>query len=320
LEADGDSVRLALFVALVVGALALSPVVRADPGDVIKIGRLSQQMGSGRANISASISVRRAEPGRQAQQPQSQRIDLVVRRAPGRAGEDLPVRYPALPVNSALARNPQPFGPDSFWYPIGSGRICMYAPNSVLPCYTLVGAGNKAPAAHLSPQAIAASVADRLSLSPGRIDASPRLRGLTGAASWFWLDPSPRAEELTVSLAGETVTVSADPATIEWQFGDGTSLAGGPGRPYEPGAPPAGAVVRVYQTRCLPGDRGRNPYVLASCGSTGYPVEATIVWQITFSAQGPVNATGALPTRTTSTSITYPVSEARGFLISGSSK
>jgi hypothetical protein len=320
LEADAYSLGLALFAALVIGALALSPVVRADPGGVIKIGRLSQQMGSGRAQVGASISVRRAEPGREAQQPQSQRINIVVRRAPGSAGADLPVRYPALPVNSALARNPQPFGPGSFWYPIGSGRVCMYAPDSVLPCFTLVGAGSKAAGPGLNPGAIAASVADRLSLAPGRIDASPRLRGLTGAASWFWLDPAPSTEELTVSLAGETVTVSADPATIEWQFGDGTSLAGGPGRPYEPGAPPAGAVVRVYQTRCLPGDQGRNPYVLAGCGSTGYPVGATIVWQITFSARGPVNATGALPTRTTATSITYPVSEARGFLISGSSK
>ena len=197
----------------------------------------------------------------------------------------------------------------------------MYAPDSVLPCYTLVGPGGNAPAGQqLNPQAIAVSVAEHLALTPGAIHASPRQTGLTGAPSWFWLDPAPRAEELTVSLAGETVTVSADPATVEWQFGDGTSLAGGPGRAYELGPPPAGSVVRVYQTRCLPGDQGRNPYVLATCGSTGYRVEATIDWQIRFSARGPINATGALPTRTTATSITYPVSEARGFLISGSSR
>jgi hypothetical protein len=197
----------------------------------------------------------------------------------------------------------------------------MYAPSSVLPCYRLVSSGKKAPAGpRLDPQAIAASVSERLGLSPGEIQASPRRTGLTGAASWFWLDPAPRPEELAVSLAGETVTISAAPATVEWEFGDGTSLAGGPGRAYEPGPPPAGAVARVYQTRCLPGDQGRNPYVLASCGSTGYPVEATIVWQITFSARGPINVTGALPTRTTATSIAYPVSEARGYLVSGSSR
>ncbi len=45
-----------------------------------------------------------------------------------------------------------------------------------------------------------------------------------------------------------------------------------------------------------------------------------IVWRITFSARGPVDASGALPSRTTATSIAYPVSEARGFLISGGSR
>ena len=110
------------------------------------------------------------------------------------------------------------------------------------------------------------------------------------------------------------------PVTVEWRFGDGASLAGGPGRPYGPGLPPADAVVRVYQTRCLPGDQGRNPYVLPSCSSTGYPVDAIIVWRITFSARGPIDSTGTLPTRTTATSIAYPVSEARGFLTAGGSQ
>ena len=45
----------------------------------------------------------------------------------------------ALAADSALAQNPQPFGPGSFWYPVGPGRVCIYAPDSVLPCYTLVG-------------------------------------------------------------------------------------------------------------------------------------------------------------------------------------
>src|SRR5207248_793039 len=105
----------------------------------------------------------------------------------------------------------------------------------------------------------------------------------------------------------ETVAVRADPSTIEWRFGDGADLAGGPGRPYQAGPPTEGAVVHVYETRCLPGDEGRNPYVLAGCGSTGYPVPATIVWRITFSARGPIDATGALPTRTSAASIAYPV-------------
>jgi hypothetical protein len=83
---------------------------------------------------------------------------------------------------------------------------------------------------------------------------------------------------------------------------------------------PADAVLHAYETRCLPGDQGRNPYVLASCGSTGYRVEAIVVWRISFTATGPIDASGGLPTRTTETSAAYPVSEARGFLVSGASR
>jgi hypothetical protein len=284
----------------------------------IQIGISSQQAGPSRATVRAHVAARRVEPGRDGRAATSSvvRVRLRLKVSDNR----LPNPYPPLSVQSPLARNPRPFGPGSFWYPVGPSRVCMYAPDSVLPCFTLVGSGNAPGAPGLNPQAIAASVADRLGLSPGRIHASPQQAGLTGATSWFWLEPAPRTEELTVSLVGETVAVSAEPVTVEWRFGDGASLAGGPGRPYESGPPPADAVVRVYQTRCLPGDQGQNPYVLPSCSSTGYPVDAIIVWRITFSARGPIDSTGTLPTRTTATSIAYPVSEARGFLTAGDSQ
>jgi hypothetical protein len=63
---------------------------------------------------------------------------------------------------------------------------------------------------------------------------------------------------LSISLRGERVSVSAEPS-IEWRFGDGAALVGGAGRPYAPGPPPAGAIRHLYETRCLPGDVGRNP-------------------------------------------------------------
>ncbi|MGH2961394.1 MAG: hypothetical protein ACRDL3_04255 [Solirubrobacterales bacterium] len=268
----------------------------------------------------ARISVRDVEPGRE-ERPAARPVSNVVRLpVKGGAGDDLPEPYPALAADSSLARDPQPFGPGSFWYPLGPGRVCIYAPDSVLPCYTLVGPGGAPGGPGLNPEAIADSVADRLPLLPGRLQTSPRVTGLTGSDSWFWLDPAPRTEELTVSLAGETVTVTAVPSRVEWRFGDGIDLSGGPGRPYRPGPPPADAVLHVYETRCLPGDQGRNPYVLASCGSSGYRVEAVVVWRISYSASGPVEASGALAARTTETAAAYPVSEARAFLVSEGSR
>jgi hypothetical protein len=139
---------------------------------------------------------------------------------------------------------------------------------------------------------------------------------LTGADSWFWLDPAPQRQTLSVSLAGETVSVVADPI-VEWRFGDGASLDGGPGVRYQPGAAPADAIRHLYKTRCLPGDQGRDPYVLASCGQDGYGVAAVVVWRISYRAAGPVGESGTLPTRTTENSTAYPVSESRAFLVGG---
>ena len=191
----------------------------------------------------------------------------------------------------------------------------MYAPSSVLPCFTIIGAG-AAPAPPLAPATVAAHVADRMALSPGEVKASPSGAGLTGAASWFWLDPAPTTEQLSVSLVGEAVTVTAVPR-ITWQFGDGRSLDGGPGVPYESGPVPSTAITHVYDTRCLPGDQGHDPYVLSSCGSSGYQLVAAVSWQISYRAAGPIAATGTLPTRTTTSSASYPVSEARAFLVAG---
>ena len=302
--------------------LALAGPARADSPPPVQIGISSQQAGPSRAIVRARIATQDREPGRERVRSSRSVSRLVRFPEKGGAVDDLPDEdpYPGLASDSALAQNPRPFGPGSFWYPVGPGRVCIYAPNSVLPCYTLVGPGGAPGGPGLDPGAIAASVADRLALLPGRIETSPRAAGLTGTDSWFWLDPAPRTEELTVSFAGETVSVMAEPAAVEWRFGDGAELAGGPGRPYRAGPPPAGAVLHLYETRCLPGDPGRNPYVLGSCGSSGYGVEAVVAWRISYSARGPIDASGALPTRTTATSIAYPVSEARGFLVPGASQ
>jgi hypothetical protein len=220
---------------------------------------------------------------------------------------------------SPFLRNPHPLGPDSFWYSDGSGHACIYKPSSVLPCFTVTaGGGGAAGGRGVNPAAIAAAIAARLELFPGRIQASPAASrgGLTGAVSWFWLSPAPRREVLSISLRGERVTVSAGPS-IEWRFGDGAALVGGAGRPYAPGPPPAAAIRHLYETRCLPGDVGRNPYVLPGCGARGYPLEALVHWAISFEATGPVSVSGSLPSRTTITGLAYPVSEARAFLLGG---
>jgi hypothetical protein len=306
---------------------ALAGTAQRPRPPFVAIGVSSQQAGPKHAAISARINVASERPG-QGALSRSERV------RPGgaepqpvstrRTGTETRPRvvYPTIPSNSPLLRNPTPLGPGSFWYTDTQGYACPYQPDSVLPCFRVVapGTGGTTSGTGIDPTAVAASVADRLPLSPGEIHASPDVRGLTGAASWFWLDPAPSATSLSVTLAGERVTVTAKPAGVEWRFGDEGAFSGGVGIPYRPGLPPPEAVTHVYGTRCLPGDQGRNPYVLASCGQDGYAVEAAVSWRVSYDASGPVGASGVLPSRTTETAVVYPVSEARAFLLGGGSQ
>jgi hypothetical protein len=294
--------------------------------DAIRVTPLSQQFGPARAGIAARIDVNSSLPGRSGGQattgaPQ-QPADHPAVAAPAVAAQPNEATYPSLPSDSSLLENPTPAGPGSFWYPDGSGHTCIYAPSSVLPCFnvTAAAAPGAPPVPALDPAAVAASVADRLPLSPGRLRFSPSAQGLTGAASWFWLDPAPTATTLSVALAGVRVTVTAEPAKVDWRFGDGAAFSGGSGVPYQPGPPPSEAVTHVYPTRCLPGDQGRDPYVLDSCGGAGYPVAAVVRWRITYRAVGRVRSAGSLPTRSTEADADYAVTEARAFLVGGGAR
>jgi hypothetical protein len=305
-----------IFIGVIVACTWVTSAARAD---TIKIGVYSQKESSSHATAGASIRARGSRSGRR---PSTGAHEGSTQLTVSRPSSTDVVPYPSLPSTSPFLRNPHPFGPDSFWYTDGSGHTCIYKPSSVLPCFTVTAGGGGGPGGPgVNPAAIAAAIASRLELFPGRIQASPAARrgGLTGTDSWFWLTPAPPREVLSISLRGESVTVSAQPS-IEWRFGDGAALVGGAGRPYAPGRPPADAIRHPYETRCLPGDVGRNPYVLPSCGARGYPLEALVHWAISFEASGPVSASGSLPSRTTSTGLAYPVSEARAFLLAGGNR
>lgn len=202
------------------------------------------------------------------------------------------------------------------------GTVPCETPAGIGTCYEVAaprargpgGRGGGAPP--VDPQVLTQLAVERLVLLPGAIEVSParEVRGLTGAPSWFWLDPTPTTQTVTVSQGAESVTVTATPTRVGWDFGDGEEVDGGPGRPYGEAADRRGAVRHRYRTRCLPGDQGRDPYVLASCTDDGYQVQAGVDWSISFQAVGPIVAAGALPPQTTTATIAYPVTEVRGFL------
>lgn len=307
--------RLGLLAVSVLVTLAVSGAAgagrpRPAPPPNVKLGLYSENAGPSHAQAHIAIHVQQRRPG---QRGTPAPPPTTTRRVPPSTTSSgpPPVVYPSLPKGSPLAQDPTPLGAGTFWYPDGSGHYCIYKPDSDLPCYTLTTPGGQG-VPDVGPEALAANVATQIDVSPGHVQASPERAGITGAASWFWLDPTPSEQTRTVSLAGETVTVDARP-TVRWHFGDGSDQSGA-GVPYRPGPPPTAAVTHSYDTRCLPGDQSRDPNVLPSCGPRGYQVTATVSWSFDYRAAGPVGTTGTLPTRSTTTGIDYPVSEVRAFL------
>ena len=106
----------------------------------------------------------------------------------------------------------------------------------------------------VDPRVLVAELVRDLPYPAATVGASPSGRGLTGLASWFWVDGySDKPIVDTVEQFGMTVTVEATPVATDWDFGDGTvgrrtrarRAASGPvdGRPRVRSARPADASV-----------------------------------------------------------------------------
>jgi hypothetical protein len=288
---------------LVVAVLAVAAYAAA--ARTLSIDAYSQQDSPSRASAGGSVHVGYRDPG-------SSGVSSPI--TPSSASPGLSTTY--------SGSSDAPSGIDSTEYRDFGGAVPCADPAVPGTCFRVpVAPGARGPRAGrgappVDPQVLAQLAVQRLVLLPGSIEASPsrRVKGLTGAPSWFWLDPAPATESITVSQGAESVTVTATPARIGWNFGDGDEVDGGPGRPYGESADRRGAVRHRYRTRCLPGDQGRDPYVLASCTADGYQVQAGVEWAISFQAAGPIVAAGGLPPQTTTATIAYPVTEVRGFL------
>lgn len=284
----------------------------------VSIGAFSQRESVSRARIGGSVAVGYETPGGVGSTGSSTSSTRSGGGSTESTSSTTGASYPTLSSDAAVLSDPTPQGAGTFWFESDGGLRCIYNSASNGQCYNVAGPGAAAPRARpVDPRVLAEIAAGRLPLLPGQIDASPsrEAAGLTGAPSWFWLDPRPAVQELTVTQGPERVSVTAVPSSVEWDFGDADQADAGPGRPFAEGVGERqGSVRHRYRTRCLPGDQGRNPYVLLSCTDKGYAVEANVEWTVTFAATGPIELSGTLPPRSTATTLAYPVGEVRGFL------
>src|SRR5260221_4599031 len=165
-------------------ALSVPAAAKADGG--IKVGWYSQQVHPSRAAVGGHIdaSTARASATRdKSSTPAGTAQRLVVTIRTAHAGPNLPPPFPPLSTSASILRYQHPGGPGSFWYTDTAGHACQYVPDSVTPCFTLVGPGANSSAGGLSPSAVAESLTRRVELAPGQINSSPARAGLTGAPS-----------------------------------------------------------------------------------------------------------------------------------------
>jgi hypothetical protein len=109
---------------------------------------------------------------------------------------------------------------------------------------------------------------------------------LVGVRTWFWIDPNQwQARSATASVPGLSATVTARPAEVRWDTGDGTTITcDGPGTPYDPDRPDS-----LQHSDCS--------HVFEHDGE--HDVRATIVWQVRWTASD--GTSGTLPDVTRAT-------------------
>ncbi len=144
-------------------------------------------------------------------------------------------------------------------------------------------------------RAIAEQLARDLPYPAATVRVSPEGRGLTGLESWFWVEGYAGPLRDAVDELGFRVEVEAVPASVHWDFGDGS-----PVRPGTLGqaAPTRSDVVHTYET---------------SSRSEPISVRASIRLDVRFRVND--EPWEALDPVVRSASRTYPVVESRAALV-----
>jgi hypothetical protein len=123
---------------------------------------------------------------------------------------------------------------------------------------------------------------------------------------WWWIDADwwNTTRIATASIPSLTITAQAEPTSVTWHAGDGSSnTCTGPGTPWTPGTNPAADSPTCGHT-----------YTTTSRTSPGgtYTLRAEVTWTINWS--GDDNSYGTMPPLTTTTTTTVVVTELRAVI------
>lgn len=151
------------------------------------------------------------------------------------------------------------------------------------------------------PATLAARARSSLALPKPAIAASPAVGRpqLVGVPTWTWLSSSAwKSVSATASVPGESVTATATPVSVTWDFGDGaSSVCTGPGSAFAAGTNPM-----------QPSPTCGHTYRTASGSAPGgkFQLTATITWRIDWTGAGQA---GTLNDLTTTSAIAVTVEQ-----------
>lgn len=147
---------------------------------------------------------------------------------------------------------------------------------------------------------------DRLSMPKPAIAANPSLstRQVVHVPVWWWIEPGWwTTRTASAAVPGLTITARAEPGTVYWYAGDGTSTTcTGPGTPWTGKASPTAASPTCGHT-----------YIKTSANSPGgnFQLRVVVAWKITWAGGG---LSGTEPSATTTATAAVAVTEFRSVI------
>lgn len=216
--------------------------------------------------------------------------------------------YAAEPAYVPLPGEDAHSGQKGAWYAMTCPDGVKVGTNIATTTTTMVWLTTPPPPALMqpTPEVMAARARNKLVLPKPQIASNPPVGRpqLVGVPTWSFLPKSVWTPvSATASVPGLSVTATATPVSVTWNYGDGTStVCAGPGTPFTVGTDPKASSPdcgHTYRT-----SSGTAP------GGT-FKVSATISWRVDWAGAGQA---GTLNNLTTTASVRVTVQQSQAII------
>lgn len=210
----------------------------------------------------------------------------------------------------ALVLNDQALPPGG---PTPGGWYSMTCNNSVTGAsfnqtLWISGQAPGAPVPAVDPHLLALQAERSLRLPSPELRFNPSGPSVVNLSTWLWIDGSlwhPYA--ITATAGSVSATAVATPVRVVWTMGDGGVVTcDGPGIPFDldkPASQQSTSCFHTYRSSSM-----GEPTPNGDPNDAAFPVEATVTWSATWSAQGAPGG-GVLPAVTTSSATSIRVEQ-----------